>query len=55
MKNKLLTDAAQQLTDAFRIAYGFCGVLDSPNMMILNSTDEDGRDFTVKFEEEEDD
>ena len=50
MKNQALEDIKKFAWQRLQREYGFCGVLDSPEFAMLNSSsDADGIDFTIEI------
>jgi hypothetical protein len=47
MDNKVLSDIAEYAKKRLMESYGFCGVMENPEMVMLNSDDGDGNDIKI--------
>ena len=54
MDNEILKDIIDYATNKLNGAYGYCGVMQGPEMAMLNSEDRKGNDIkiTIKLEPE---
>lgn len=52
MNDKALTDIKDFAVDRLNSAYGFCGAMDSENIIVINSSDDDSREIIIKITKE---
>lgn len=54
MENAILNEIKEFAREKLMYAYGYCGVAEGPNNVMLNSDDKNGYDIkiTIKLEEE---
>lgn len=54
MENEIFKDIVDYAINKLNGEYGYCGAATAPGMAILNSTDKDGNDITIKINFTED-
>ncbi len=49
MKNEALNDIKEFATKRLQQEYGYCGVMENDEMVMINSDDKDGNDIAIKI------
>jgi len=49
MENESINKITEFAKNEFNLAYGFAGVMSNPEMVIVNTTDEKGKDIKIKI------
>lgn len=50
MKNTILNDIKEHVTNKLKYAYGYCGVAENDQIIVINSSDKKGNDIKITIQ-----